>query len=144
MLRSIPVVDETIATIDCGNLCIQKITWFHIIMARDKIFLFLHCYQPPTMSSLQTMVHSWSSYPGLWKFEAIPDYVLENRCLTSCFSPHVNVYNFSFHYNIYIESCVVFITYSPDHVALRTSQPSRCHYTIDTIGSCLKQEKTFI
>ena len=27
-----------------------------------------------------------SSYPGLWKFEVIPDDVLENRCLTTCFS----------------------------------------------------------
>ena len=27
-----------------------------------------------------------SSYPGLWKFEAMPDNVLENRCLTTCFS----------------------------------------------------------
>ena len=99
-----------------------------IIMARNKIFLFLHCYQPPTMSSQQKMVQSWSSYPGLWKLEAKPDDVLENRCLTTCFSPHVNVYNFSFHYNIHWKLCCIYHLFSwPRCLKDPSAQPLPLH-----------------
>ena len=78
-------------------------------MARNKIFPFLHCYQPPTPSSQQTMVRSWSSYPGLWKFEAMPDDVLESRYLTIYFSLTLTS-TISLSIIIDIESCGVFIT----------------------------------
>ena len=97
-------------TINCGNSSMKKIMWFHtIIMARNKIFLFLHCYQPPTTSSQQTMVQSWSSYPGLWKFKAMPDNVLKNRCLTTWFSLML-ISTISPFITIDIESYSVFIT----------------------------------
>ena len=80
----------------------------HIItMARNKIFSFTVTNHQPCQAS--TMVQSWSSYPGLSKFEAMPDDVLESRCLTTCFSLTLTS-TISPSITINIESWGVFIT----------------------------------
>ena len=92
MPQSISVVDET----NSYQMLkwTQKIMWFHILLARNKIFPFLHWYQSPAMSN-QSM-QSWTSYwklwnceiasTGHWKFKAMPDNVLENCCLKAWFN----------------------------------------------------------
>ena len=63
------------------------------------------------MLKQQTMVQSWSNYPGLWKFKAIPNNcnVLENHCLMSSFSLTLTC-TISPSITTDIESCSLFIT----------------------------------
>ena len=104
MLRSISVMDET------NNYRlwehIQKITWFHIFLAKNEIFPSL--ISDSTMSKQHTMTQSCSSYLCLWKFKAMLDDVLEIAVswpglitLTSTISSIVT---------IDIDSCSVIIT----------------------------------
>ena len=117
---------------------IQKNTWFHILLAKNKFFLFLHYYQSPATPSQQMMVQSWSSYPGLWKFKTMPEDVLKNHYLTTWFSlTYINVYNFSFHYcNRYRQLQyiyhLIFLTMLDPWIQLPFDD-----HTIDMIGNCL-------
>ena len=103
-------MDET----DNYQMCIgmhPKIMWFHILLARNKIFPFLHWWQSPCSHVNPTNNDSvLSSYLGFWKFKAMPDDVLDNYCVKTWFNLTLTSAISSSIVVVDIDSCSVIIT----------------------------------